>query len=263
MFMASQAPQLTSVRVSFEHCSTEKSIPSSVLILIDYDNVEERTRRLGVEHVARKVVALADVSGATLRRVRARLYGGWYEGGRLTRRGQQLSTDIRSCTPIRIARSDGSIVLVDVELAVSILAAPRTTITNTLRTKGYPRGIQCDSRPWQSCFAPSACPMAAVHDFIQSGVCTNPSCSIQPSSILTRMEQKVVDTMMVTDLIFSAQTGEDWITLVTRDDDIWPGLFIAAGHAHRISHISTSSATRTPPYYSALPTPPYHPIFWT
>lgn len=235
-----------------------------MLLLVDYDNIQEADRRIGLEHVVRKAISYCDDGTRAVARIRVRLYGGWYEGGKLTRAGQLLYAEIRGCSPLRIAWQKGlTIVLADVELASTTLSDPRTVITNTSRRRGFPRGVRCESRPWLSCRDNLNCPLALVEQFLEQDVCGFGGCSVRPQEVFYRQEQKVVDAMMVADLIFDAQATKDWNSVVSRDDDIWPALSIACAHSKRLTHISTASATRVPSYYNSLATPPYHRVHWS
>ena len=235
-----------------------------MLLLIDYDNVLDADRRQGVEHVVRKSFELCAPFSPAITRIRCRLYGGWYEGSRLTRDGQSLSGIIRSISPVRLA-VDGRItpLLMDIELAASALSDPRTLVGNTLRKKGYPRTLRCESLPWLACVDAESCPILRIKEFVDDNLCTQGSCAVQPQDLLYKQEQKVVDTMMVADMILSSMDGVAHIAVVTRDDDIWPGLSIASAKATSLIHISTAAATRVPDYYNALRSPPYRRVHWS
>jgi len=232
-----------------------------MLLIIDYDNVDQKDRHFGIEHVVRKILALCDQPERELDRVTVRLYGGWHEGGMPTRVAQKLDADIQKCSPINLSRN-GTAVLIYVELAASILADSRTIINNTFRKKGYPRNIVCESRPWLQCQNNDTCPLRVLDSFLNDNLCVQGQCSVQPAHVLQRNEQKVVDTMMVADIIFAAQNQQPWLAVVSRDDDVWPGLSIASMHAEVLTHLPTNSAQRLPNYYGRLRAPPYRRVYW-
>ncbi len=234
-----------------------------MLILVDYDNLPQIDRSAGVDHVVRKLVALLPLVASSSQRIRVRLYGGWYEAGNLTRYGQRLFADIRRCSPVRIAQSNGTVVLSDIELVYSSLAHPRTLVGNTYREQPIRHGIRCQSRPWLQCANESNCSVSAIESFISNGICPNMACSVMPTDLLTRMEQKVVDTMMVADLAHAQDQGYQDICVVSRDDDIWPGLGIAVLRARQLFHVSTAKTQRLPKYFSELPSPPYSQLLWS
>lgn len=234
-----------------------------MLLLIDYDNVDQSERRAGLDHVLRKAVSLVDRPGLNLSSVRVRLYGGWYEGDMLTRLGQSLGAELRAVSPVRyISPHTGHPVLIRGELAVSILAAPRTLVGNTFRKKGYPRNLRCEQRPWLSCIDNLNCPLGAVQRFVESDACDASGCAVRPEDVLHKQEQKVVDSMMVADLIDGAAAGSV-VGVVSRDDDVWPGLYMACRTAAEVIHVSTVKSLRVPKYYQSIPAPPYRRIHWS
>lgn len=236
----------------------------AMLLLIDYDNVGQSERRVGLEHVLRKSVSLIDDPSLGLTSVRARLYGGWYEGGLLTRLGQTLAAELREISPVRYASPHStSPIFIRGELATSILAAPRALITNTFRKKGFPRNLRCESRPWLACADNVNCRLAMVERFITNNSCGSSGCNAQPSDVLHKQEQKVVDSMMVADLIEHASENNSLLGIVSRDDDMWPGIYMASRIAQAVVHVSTDRAQRVPRYYDALPSPPYRRVNWS
>lgn len=235
-----------------------------MLLLVDYDNISQSERRLGLDHVLRKAVSVIDHRTLSIGSVRARLYGGWYEEGRLTKLGQVLSAELSTVSPIRYLRPDTRIpILIRAELATSILAAPRTLITNTFRKKGYPRTLCCEQRPWISCSDNANCPLGVLEGFIGNGYCYVDGCNVQPRDVLNKQEQKVVDSMIVADLIHLADEGDQGLCVISRDDDIWPGLLMASKSAHTLVHVCTQDTSRMPDYYKYIPSPPYRRVSWS
>jgi hypothetical protein len=233
-----------------------------VLVLVDYDNLPRADRQVGVDHIVRKLIALIPTAALAGPRPRVRLYGGWYEAGKLTKAGQAISAEIRSCSPIRFMDTDGAVTLVDVELVYSSLAHPKVVVGNTYREQRIRGGIKCEERPWIQCSENLNCPLVVVESFFNQGACINSLCTIRPEDVLFRKEQKVVDTMMVADLAHADSQGYDRLCVVSRDDDIWPGLGIATLKAKCLIHITTAASIRMPSYFSALPSPPYSLAHW-
>ena len=64
-------------------------------LLIDYDNLIDADRRLGLSLLLDKI--LSRLGGRTVpmgRTIHARLYGGWYEGNILSRKAQTLAAEL-------------------------------------------------------------------------------------------------------------------------------------------------------------------------
>ncbi len=235
-----------------------------MLVLIDYDNVPMVDRKFGVDHVVRKLFSAMPKISPIAARYRVRLYGGWYEGGRLTRVGQEIGAEIRGCSPVPVANAETAVpIFADVELVFSSLIHPRTLVDNTYREQSNREGLRCRSRPWFNCADSEKCIVSSVHDFLNDNSCSHKGCSLRPADILYRMEQKVVDTLMVADMASARLCGYQDICVVSRDDDIWPGLCLAAQFAKNVVHVSTAKSSRLPKYFAAIPSPPYQFAMWS
>ena len=67
-----------------------------MIVLVDYDNV--RLGRRGLRHFASRLldgVGVGWCSGESS--IRCRLYGGWFDGARLSERAQRLVPESRAC----------------------------------------------------------------------------------------------------------------------------------------------------------------------
>jgi hypothetical protein len=173
-----------------------------MIILVDYDNIDDNLLRHGITHVINRIVSKIDfIDVDSSRRITIRLYGGWYEHNRITLKAQNLSADVAANFPNTALLSDNSTnVIVNCEMAFSILADPTNHLFNTFRTRGIPSGLNAKHPVDCGCSTPN-CPIVAIHDFIKNKSC--PSCnSIKPKDIFYRGEQKLVDTMITSDLIF-------------------------------------------------------------
>jgi hypothetical protein len=85
--------------------------------------------------------------------------------------------------------------------------------------------------------------MKAVQQFFVAGKCPDNSCARTVEHFLTRSEQKLVDTMLVSDLIHLASTGESAIAVVSSDDDLWPGMLMAMLKGVQIVQVCTKHAS--------------------
>lgn len=89
-------------------------------------------------------------------------------------------------------------------------------------------------------------------------MCPTPKCTVELDKVLLRAEQKLVDTMLVTDLIHYSMHQKETIVVVTSDDDVWPGIHSAIVHGANIHHVQTIPGRVTPTYYSKLVSGTYH-----
>lgn len=220
-----------------------------MIVLIDYDNL--RLGRRGLQYF---VTRLLDGVGARWclgeRSVRCRLYGGWFDGDRLSKGAERLAQEMQTEFPQRMRISDGSRVArmrVTMEFASSLIG-DTVSLTHTYRRRSLPAGLTCANPPFRECAHPAACAVGGLAPFFNDSECPHPRCEVTPRKILRRSEQKLVDSMLVVDLVRLGQTASELIVLVSSDDDMWPGLRAALLHNARVLHVSA----RMPPQYQSL-----------
>lgn len=87
--------------------------------------------------------------------------------------------------------------------------------------------MRCVATPFPDCAMPLDCPVAGLRPFLGDDACPVEGCAVAPSTVLVRAEQKLVDSMMVVDPAYLAQTTAEPLILVSADDDLWPGIRFA------------------------------------
>lgn len=194
-----------------------------MIVLVDYDNLNEIHIRKGLQFIVDSIVSLIDTAHVTGNRITVRLYGGWYEKNKSTVKAQKLEAEIRQNFPTNSILSDNTTsVIVNCELAYSILADPTFHLVYTFRKKGIPSGLKAYSPIKEGC-TDTNCPIKVISDFLQNKKC--PKCNrVKPDKIFYRGEQKLIDSMITTDLIFNSFNMKENICLVSSDDDFWPGI---------------------------------------
>ena len=219
-----------------------------MVILIDYDNIDNALTRLGVHYIISKIVSKIDpheISSGN--RIITRLYGGWYENNNFTRRAQTLSGDIILNFPTVLTLSDNSTsIVVNCELALSMLADPTNHLFHTYRPRGIPEGLQVFHPSMLGCTDPS-CPLIATYDFLTKDSCIKCG-KIKPRDLFYRGEQKLVDTMLTSDLIYSVNQPSN-LCIVSSDDDFWPGIMTSLTLGKKVIHLHTRNR-HTPRFYS-------------
>lgn len=203
-------------------------------ILVDYDNVGDSLRRRSLVDLADKVlsrVPMAHMQGRSA--MSFRLYAGWDKGGRLTQEAQRLSSELRSSFP-KIWNLPHSI-NVTMELAQSTEAFPQKVLSHTFRNEPI-RTINFQ-RPTATTCRNTACPIEPLFDFFTYKRCPEARCSATPANLGSQDMQKMVDTMLVADLLYLAHAGAETICLVCHDDDMWPGILGAIAIGATIIHI--------------------------
>lgn len=201
------------------------------------------------------VAALTDTT-----RFRIRFYGGWYGRAALSQHGQELSAELDAVFPMRLVvgtRYASLQLRVGAELASSMLADPTHDVLHTLR-RGTPPLYNVHAIPFRGCNEPTACPLAPIEGLIHRNRCPSDGCLASVSAVFPRpKQQKLVDTMLVSDLIYLACTTHNPVVVVSTDDDLWPGIRTALHLGLPVHHIHTTKRT-TPAIYASTVTTAYH-----
>ena len=231
-----------------------------MVVLVDYDNVPELERNRGPVHVVTRIVDALGTALAGAADIRFRLYGGWFQGPTLSRRAQQIAPVLQANFPRPLTLSPGvapSPVTGRAELALALEAAPGKHLTHTYRDRSLPTNVRCAALPYLNCRTPGACPIAPVHNFLRDAQCPEAGCAVDVAAVLTKPEQKLVDTMLTADLLHIARTTGGAIGVVSADDDIWPGIQTALIYGAHIIHVHPIPGRTTPSHYATLATGQY------
>jgi hypothetical protein len=232
-----------------------------VEVLVDYDNVEPLERSRGLVHVITRILSTIPPSRFPSRaEARVRLYGGWFAGLSSSRRAQELAPDLDAEFPRRIAVTDDNCavsVLVRVELATALECDPQHPLTHTFRRRGAPAGVQCATPPFASCQTPGACPLERLHDFLGQRACPHSACAVTPDDLLAKEEQKLVDTLLTTDLAYFAMSTKNPVVVVSADDDMWPAIRFGLLRGLELIHVLPRRSKQPPQQYRSLMTPRY------
>lgn len=221
-------------------------------VLVDYDNVPKLERNRGIINLIDKILNTIGVSSLSkYQRINVKLYGGWFDGNRLSRTAQKLAGEL-GIFPKRFDISENShscSVIVKATLAYSLEIDPRNNLENTFRRNVIPEGVRCCPPPYLTCVDNQSCPIFGLHNFIETGECSLATCRVTTAQVLSRDEQKLVDTMMVADMIYLARDNTVDLCVVSSDDDLWVGIKTALLLGNKILHIQTKAGRVTPQMY--------------
>ena len=227
-----------------------------MIALVDYDNSPLLLRNRGLTATVTRVLsAMGSGTFSTERVLQIRLYGGWFRGRSMSPRAQQLVPQVRADFPRLVTVADENArvtVLVRAELAYSLACDPDTHLTHTYRTRSVPTTLRCAALPFRQCTNPSACPIAGVESLVNDDECPGFECPVRPSDLLERPEQKLVDTMMTVDLVDLARRRGQSLAVVSRDDDMWPGIRLALLSGATIVHVRPGGQSTIPRHYMPL-----------
>lgn len=222
-------------------------------ILVDFDNVESNLLRRGVLALSERLIrAMADAQMNIPARCDVGLYGGWYERDLLTRSAQRIASDLQGTFPAPIrwqTNTARGVCLTRADLAFSLHADPSRHLFFTFRNRPFSATIHCDQSILQSCAIPT-CPLQAVASFLTQRRCSGQSCTVTQRDFLSKGEQKLIDTMITSDLIYLAHSGQNNLVVVSSDDDLWPGIRTALALGADVTQIHTRPGRRTKTAYS-------------
>ncbi|UOE47857.1 hypothetical protein MTO98_25945 [Mucilaginibacter sp. SMC90] len=217
-------------------------------LLIDYDNLNASDQTKGLIYIAENILSQLSPSEVSDKNVLVRLYGGWYENNKITRKAENLKADILRDFPRPALLSDSKTsVIVNTELATSLTIQPTLFLANTYRRNGIPSGLKA-YHPIRNGCKRTSCPVLHVYNFVQAGICGECN-TATVEDIFYRSEQKLVDTMLTSDMILIAQQEKKY-GIVSSDDDFWPGILTSITIGSTVYHFQTQRGRTTPPHYS-------------
>ena len=229
-------------------------------VFVDYNNVPSADRNRGLVYVIDKIIGILGFTHLHAdSRLAFRLYDGWYLNRTPTRHAQAVSAEMLAHFPLTRTISDATraaTLIVNAELAYSLKIDPATHLWHTFRQRGYPNGLGCHNPVSVGCTAPT-CTLMPMHSFIATQRCPVAGCGIVPNKLLYKNEQKLVDTMLASDLLFLHIQKQPKVVVVSSDDDMWPAIKTVLDLGMTVYHIHTHSGRRTPSFYSHRPRPSY------
>ena len=165
-----------------------------MIFLVDYDNLPGHYKRINYLHLT--IIELLGKVDSTdslpIDSVSFRLYGGWLEGKKMSRKAKELSEQIDQHFPMRTSFLEKKMI-VNAELARALVCDPEHDFVNTFRIRS-PHSFKIKSFPPHNCTESSNCPISAVHPFVHRGRCIHNNCDITPNDVFYRAEQKMVDS---------------------------------------------------------------------
>jgi hypothetical protein len=222
-------------------------------ILVDFDNVPDVVRSKGTRYVADRVFAclrtMATVALANESRLDVRFYGGWLSLSSPTPLASHLLAEVQHDFPFVIRAPNP--ITISGELAQSLLPLPTHILPHTFRQRQGKQNIACHHPTKLGCVLLS-CPMIVVHDFLKSETCPTTGCGRTANNFLLKSEQKLVDTMLVADLIHLSANGATKIAVVSSDDDLWPGMLLAMHNGANLFHVCTKYASTFKQYHGTV-----------
>ena len=127
-------------------------------------------------------------------------------------------------------------------LASGNLDTPTLVFDRTVRRR---KGIPSFSRGVFVCSYPGSCKADTVIQWLRTKACPQSGCNVTAADAFYKDQQKLVDTLLVTDLLSIARNpSNDLIVVVTEDDDMVPSMLVAASWKARVQHLRESNRMR-------------------
>ena len=214
-----------------------------MILLVDYDNLGELKKNNSLSEIIRillKEIPLPDgtLSGGII----CRLYGGWlHKGNQLTRRARRLSREIERKISFDSEVSNQERMM-KLQLATSLACDVQNDFPNTYRTRLQSPPTDFRRFPLLECTKSGQCPISAVMSFHSGKSCMHADCKVTKEKAFRQSEQKMVDSMIIVDLIHFAidqqkKQEREHIVLVSGDNDMWLGIRYALLENALITHI--------------------------
>jgi hypothetical protein len=229
-----------------------------MIVFADYDNIDRIAKARGLEYIIDRVVSsISNLPIAVQPRIDVQLYGGWFYGTQLSKAGQVVSAELSGTFPKRImlpwtGQAAPVNIVVNSHIARSLAACQQLPLHHTFRRRPFSGRLYFKRPTAQQCHI-APCPLDIVERFISGQRCPENGCTVEQDQVLERCEQKLVDTMLVSDLIFwASRPNHPILAVFSSDDDMWPGIRTALSFAQPIIQIHTSRSPQHTAYVNRL-----------
>lgn len=216
------------------HSPPDSEDDCTCLVLVDYDNAFPPSAELSDDEIAADFGEWLErllSNYPAITRFDIRFYGGWYNETGLSHHGSAAARIVAYLPDFPVATAAGKIVRGGVMLA----AAPLVTSTSSpllgshRRRGSLPRiRLSRSPHPDNCAQADATCPAAILKAFTKSStrVCPSQDCSLVASQAFITQEQKMVDTLLSTDILTadSSPAGFSILAVVSADSDFLPPL---------------------------------------
>lgn len=217
--------------------SGDAAYGETCLVLVDYDNAFPPNAAFSDQEIALTVETwLRDIATRmpTVARLDVRLYGGWYDESDLSRHGASVVRAMAAMPDFPLRNSDGRILRGIISLASTPLSLPHgPPLLGTYRKRGSLPRIRLSKQPYPDACAQvdDRCPAAILKSFTKHSnrECPVDSCSLNAADAFVIHEQKMVDTMLATDLLIACRDPSTYfaVVVVSGDSDFVPPMLAA------------------------------------
>lgn len=218
----------------------------TLYILVDYDNLDERIRRPGLSSLARFLYSqINEEQESSFSKIKIRLYGGWFtSGGKRTRKAQELLSEISKYFGFAQSMqrtTESKKIWTTVELANGPIDDDRIHFHDTLVERPVNKKYKFYLGQRNRC-SNTPCYMEVWEQMTELDRCPLGTCGVNLSQALYCLEQKMVDSMIITDLTTLAYESIQRNVIILSDDaDLLPGVYLALRKGCRILRIGNQT----------------------
>jgi hypothetical protein len=204
---------------------------NKAMVLVDFDNIDYslRTDLSALENRLFKTITLRQQYDE----IYFRLYGGWDYKSRMSYSAQTIAPWIYTF-PHAIDRT-----LLVAEM-IKALAFENIELPYTFRRRS--KNIDFDIDISQICVQNNSCDLFRMHQILKNKKCSKPGCAKFFNQAFLINEQKLVDTMIATDLHYFSSLSNIDIFLVSSDDDFIPPIRYLCNKGNMVKIIHTHPA---------------------
>ncbi|UTC67847.1 MULTISPECIES: NYN domain-containing protein [unclassified Treponema] len=198
------------------------------IVLVDFDNIDYSLRT--DLHLLENRLFSAVSKIQKYDEINLRFYGGWDYQKKVSRSAASISPWIHSF-PHVINHT-----VLNAEIARS-LAFEKVNLPFTYRCRKKRINIQVDTS--QICVSNNTCDLFRINQIFANKKCSKLGCNKLLNEAFLINEQKLVDTMIATDLHYFSTLYKDHIFLVSSDDDFVPPIRYLCNMGYNIKVIHT------------------------
>ena len=227
-----------------------------MLILVDYDNLGMYKHKSINDIVTITLSRALRHIGEARIHCQVRLYGGWFTKEGQSGEGKEVLLKLQGNENI-IEKQVGKngqwvVAIVHIEMASSILQKPEHDLFFTYRTKARTYDIRVKKQEEVAC-GQDSCLLPLLAKFLKTRKCPREGCSVGADDLVWRNEQKLVDSMIVCDLLYSAGAQVNYIVLVSDDDDFVPPLIALSVMNKQVIRVSPKGKAEEMRFDYAIP----------
>jgi len=199
--------------------------------LLDFDNIPKSWFGNNLEQLAVMLANNILIKPKGYSRIEAKLYGGWFQNDLPTRRCQEIQAAKKSFI---FPGTHGVPLRINFSLAYTLESNISAKLYKTFRESKFTKRLL-----YKPTISPHDCDIELAVEVLNNRICSGHHGCGETDNVYAN-EQKLVDSMLVADLIYLASLNQTDVCLISSDDDMVPGIVAATSLKH-IYHLWTKT----------------------